>query len=128
LRERDRLLADRAAPQEADRVAAQQLAHGLQLQLNTANDRWNLEVQQLGPRKQLPDGSWTGGPTPATEALVVHLTRQLAEARASETRLQAAITADAAERRSIAKDLPERVRELAEAQSAQDAFDRGPVP
>jgi hypothetical protein len=84
-KQREQLLSQNATALDADRRIKLELINGLQLQLNTAMDRWNQDVQTRGKRVVNPDGTITGGPTPATEALVNNLQVQMLQARATRS-------------------------------------------
>ncbi len=116
--DRERLLTARVPLLTDDRRAKQELINGLQLQMNAAQDRWNLELQTLGPRVKKADGTWAGGPTPATEELVANLDRQLIQARRTLTGLEQTMRSEAEERQTLAVTRPRLEAEVTAATAA----------
>lgn len=117
-RERIIVLAAHVPTLHDDRRLKLELINGLQLQINAARDRWNLEVQNLGPRVVAPDGTRSGGPTPATETLVAQLAQQIRAAREEVTRLEATLRAEANERLALEQSLPRLDTDVQEADAA----------
>lgn len=104
--QREQFLAGHAKTLDDDRRLKLELINGLQLQFNTAQDRWNQEVQTLGPRVTKPDGTLGGGPTQATEALFNNLQQQIQQARKAVAAIEASIRAEAEERQELVAGMP----------------------
>lgn len=110
-----------------DRRLKQELANSLQLQLNNAQDRWNQEVQALGPRQRKSDGTWGGGPTEATETLVNALQEQIRVARNGAAATTQRKTAEAAELRQLQGRIPQLSEEIAAARKTLADLDEAPA-
>lgn len=125
---REQELAANAGTLDEDRRLKMELANALQLQLNTAQDRWNQEVQTLGPRIRKPDGTWGGGPTEATETLVIALKEQIRIARNGAAAAEQRKTAEAAERQLLLDRAPQLGGDVETARKALAALDDPPAP
>lgn len=106
-----------------DRLLKLELINGLQLQFNRAEDRWNREVQELGPRVTKPDGTMTGGPTPATEVLVNNLRNQIQQAQRAVAAAEQAQRNETAARQALTAEIARLNAEIASASAALLALD-----
>lgn len=124
---REQEIAANAGTLDEDRRLKLELANGLQLQLNTAQDRWNLEVQTLGPRTRKPDGTWDGGPTEATETLVRALQEQIRLARQSAAAAEQRKATEAVQRQQLLDRAPQLSEEIAAARKELTALEDPPA-
>lgn len=120
---REHFLTSRQATLAEDRRQQRELLTGLQLQLNTAQDRWNLEFQTLGPRTTAADGTQGGAPTPATELLVGHVQLQIRQAQQRLAAIEQAQRAGNAELQELGAGRPHRKAEIQAASEALAALD-----
>lgn len=125
---REQEIAANASTLDEDRRLKLELANALQLQLNTAQDRWNQEVQTLGPRIRKPDGTWGGGPTEATETLVNSLKEQIRIARNGAAAAEQRKTAEAAERQLLLVRVPQMSDDIAAVSKALAEMADPPAP
>jgi hypothetical protein len=125
---REQELAANAGTLDEDRRLKLELANALQLQLNTAQDRWNQEVQTLGPRIRRPDGTWGGGPTEATETLVNSLKEQIRIARNGAAAAEQRKVAEAAERQQLLGRVPQLSDDIAAVSKALAELADPPAP
>ncbi|MEK7413491.1 MAG: hypothetical protein AAB263_09280 [Planctomycetota bacterium] len=110
--EREQKLTAHVPQLEEFRKRQDDLLVGLQLQYNTAQDRWNIEIQERNPI-----GRQAGRPTLATEQLVSSLQQQIQAARAARARATRELAAESAEQRLIRERLPNEQGELAGAKA-----------